>query len=118
MYDVESLAYNKPDISISYFDVCIVSSIYRPGEGHVADLSKPLPDIIALDHNPYDDLSFDEDDNSAKLISSAMAITFFETTCKEQVVGDYGSYAYPLFPGFGKYSGTCPDKGEFVLIIS
>jgi hypothetical protein len=112
LYDIESLTYNTPDITISYFEICLVSANRRPGEGPVADFSIPLPSVIGLEHIPYDDLAFGEDDDSAKLISTAMSVTFFDTTCNEQVIGNHGSEAYPLGPGYGKFSGTCPNEGE------
>ena len=105
LYNIESLTYNSPDNTISYFDICLVSAKRRPGEGPVADFSIPLPSVIGLEHIPYDDLASDEDDDSSQ-------VTFFDTTCNEQVIGNHGSKAYPLGPGYGKFSGTCPNEGE------
>ena len=103
LYNIESLTYNSPDNS--YFEICLVSAKRRPGERPVVDFSIPLPSVIGLEHIPYDDLASDEDDDSSQ-------VTFFDTTCNEQVIGNHGSKAYPLGPGYGKFSGTCPNEGE------
>ena len=98
LYNIESLTYNSPDNS--YFEICLVSAKRRPGERPVVDFSIPLPSVIGLEHIPYDDLASVED------------VTLFDTTCNEQVIGNHGSKAYPLGPGYGKFSGTCPNEGE------
>ena len=59
----------------------------------------------------YDDVAFGDDDGMASLVSDSMAVTFFDTTCNEQVVDDQGRYSYPLFAGFGKFAGTCDSEG-------
>ena len=86
-----------PDAKTSHLDICIVST--TDGEnGPVADFSRPLPDIIGLKHVPKNDFGD--------------VVTFFETSCGEKGVDSHGKFAYPLFPGYGKFASTCPYDGK------
>jgi len=92
----------SPNVAANYIDICLVSSIdFGYGAGPVANFSHPLPEIIGLQHVPNDG-------------STSMVLTYLETSCDNKVVDSQGSFAYPLFPGYGKFAGTCPDHGKFV----
>lgn len=110
-----------------YFEVCIVSTTFVDGMGFVVDLTKPLPDILGLKHAPNDEEE-DVSHNDDQVYLSSPQVTYFDTTCalhKKQIqVGDniiidnsvwnhwpYDGDYYPLFPGYGKFAGTCPTQG-------
>jgi hypothetical protein len=97
----------------NYFEVCVVSLTIVEGTGFVVDLTKPLPSILGLKHTPIE-----HDD---ELVNPQ--VTYFDTTCSldlkdpDDFDDDYDGYwpyegnYYPLFPGYGKFAGTCPTKG-------
>ena len=85
----------------SYLDICIVSTT-DDGNEPVATFSEPLPDIIGLKHVP--NKSFGD------------VVTYFDTSCDEKGADSNGKFAYPLFPGYGKFAGTCPDDGKLEMI--
>jgi hypothetical protein len=72
------------------------------GDGPVANFSQSLPDVIGLKHVQSGNAT----------VGTAGAITFFETTCDEKTVGSLENFAYPLFPGYGKFVDTCPYNGK------
>ena len=105
------MLFDRLDIpSDSYFDICVVSTI-DIGNGPVATFSQALPEIIGLEHIPYDNMAFGDDGDEAT-VDEVSTSTFFETSCDEKAVDSQGSFAYPLFPGYGKFAGTCPDGGK------
>ena len=103
LFEYEFLGSTAPEIVFSSFDICLVSTT-DSGEHIVANFSQPLPDVIGLQYLPNGSAPSDD------------FVTFFETTCDENGGDALGNFAYPLFPGYGKFAGTCPDTGKFDMI--
>ena len=99
LFDYEVFGYASPHIVASFFDLCLVSTT-DSGSGHVANFSQPLPDVIGLQHLPNGNTPFID------------SVTYFETTCDEKGVDTLGNFAFPLFPGYGKFAGTCSNSGK------
>lgn len=87
------------DRAASSFDLCLVSTT-NCRNGPVANFSQPLPDVIGLKHFRNGNAAFGND------------VTFFETTCDEKGITSSRNFTNPLFPGYGKLAGTCPDIGK------
>ena len=103
LFEYEFLGSTAPEVVFSSFDICLVSTTDSGGR-IVANFSQPLPDIIGLQHLANGNIPSDD------------SVTFFETTCDERGVDSLGNFAYPLFPGYGKFAGTCPYTGKSDMI--
>ena len=101
LFDHAVLDHASPDIAAPYLDLCLVSTTNR-GDGPVANFSHSLPNVIGLKHVP----------NGNTVVGDGHAVTFFETSCDEKGIDSLGNFAYPLFPGYGKFAGTCSDNGK------
>ena len=99
LFDYEVLDHASSHVAASSFDLCLVSTTDH-GNGYVANFSHPMPEIIGLEHLPNGNTPFCD------------SVTFFETTCDEIGVDSLGNFAFPLFPGYGKFAGTCPNNGK------
>lgn len=85
--------------SKSYVDICIVSL----DQAKMIDLTRPLPNPLLLQQ----DLTQEADNwNIFPLV------TMFDTSCEADANRDG---ALPLFPGYGKFANTCPNKGFIKL---
>ncbi len=98
LFDYEVFGRASPHVAASSFDLCLVSTTDN-GNGHVANFSHALPEIIGLKHLPNGNSPYGD------------SVTFFETSCDENGVDSLGNFAFPLFPGYGKFAGTCPSTG-------
>ena len=97
-------------ISSSFFDVCLVSVIQLSGDRIFHDLSSPLPEVIGIEYSSFENEH--QTDTSQKNDST----TYFDTTC--YVDGNAQvPYPYPIFPGYGKFPGTCPGEGFIDLEV-
>ncbi len=99
LFDYDVLGHTSSHVAASSFDLCLVSTTDN-GNGSVANFSHPMPEIIGLEHLPNGNTPFCD------------SVTFFETTCDETGVDSLGNFAFPLFPGYGKFAGTCPNNGK------
>jgi hypothetical protein len=106
IFDHAVLDHASPDIAAPYLYLCLVSTTNR-GDGPVANFSHSLPNVIGLKHVPNGNTAFGD----------GHAVTFFETSCDQKGVDSRGNFAYPLFPGYGKFAGTCPDNGKLDVIL-
>ena len=100
----DSVAMNHGNSS-SFFDVCLVSVIELEKNRVFLDLSSPLPEVIGLKYSGHEN----EYQTDATWGPYGFT-TYFDTTCN---AGDDSlvPYPYPLFPGYGKFPGTCSDEG-------
>jgi hypothetical protein len=98
-----------------FFDICLVSVVPMEPQGGgggssslVLDLSKPLPPVIGIEMVLHHNLESEEQDDGPPMTTTpTLLTTYFDTTCATLPY----RYAHPLFPGFGKFPHTCPDKG-------
>ena len=91
--------------SSTYFDICLVSVHHLAEPGFVIDLSKSLPAIIGIQF-----VGFEEVEPTDPSWNPYSLVTYFDTTC-ELLQDPQVPFAHPLFPGYGKFSNTCPDVG-------
>jgi hypothetical protein len=91
--------------SSTFFDICLVSVHELPGAGFVIDLSNPLPAVIGIQF-----VGLEEVEPTDPSWNPYPLRTYFDTSC-ELLQDPQVPYAHPLFPGYGKFPATCPDKG-------
>ena len=91
--------------SSTFFDICLVSVHHLAEAGFVIDLSKPLPAVIGIQF-----VGFEEVEPTDPSWNPYPLVTYFDTTC-ELLQDPQVPHAHPLFPGYGKFSNTCPDVG-------
>jgi hypothetical protein len=108
LYDSLPLSYDMMEVTVHYFDICLVSASRTDiTEDFILDLLAPLPDVVGIQHDPYFHSVAGIDDS----IFVHTTVTYFDTTCDLKVKGPHGNLSFPLFPGYGKFATTCPDKG-------
>jgi hypothetical protein len=91
--------------SSSSFQMCLVSVTILRGNELVSDLSSPLPSILGVEYT-----SFEKVNRTEATWNPNPSRTYFDTTCAYDGASMV-QYPFPLFPGYGKFPGTCQAEG-------